>query len=364
MTVTLVLWAQNKVPAVEECVDLHGSDATIPLADVKLFANAADTTTFVSVFDLESGGWNKLSVKEDRLVIPDGISTILMRSPGVLSCPEFGEEIENIYRHLSFPSYEPQTPPSELTTAVHKQYLVEKRVVLWRNDRSPPVVFYVCMTRTFEINWSQETTLTAHLDGAFAFEMWELDIVRWSVMSVTETVRLPQDQRSLLLRRVGVKYTVGLGREIVALDAQVERFREQAEEPLLLRLLAKRTKPRNQVPNGDDASQAHAPVKIEGAEELQGAPALSSGALGNVTTERDVGAPAAGRETVSVVTKKRKVAFVGRVEDVEKVLKWKKRCGMPLGDVAESWRQVLPADLFEGPVLGDKEEDPIDVDAI
>ncbi|KAI1788289.1 hypothetical protein LXA43DRAFT_974884 [Ganoderma leucocontextum] len=344
MTVTLVLWAQNKVPAVEECVDLHGSDATIPLADVKLFANAADTTTFVSVFDLESGGWNKLSVKEDRLVIPDGISTILMRSPGVLSCPEFGEEIENIYRHLSFPSYEPQTPPSELTTAVHKQYLVEKRVVLWRNDRSPPVVFYVCMTRTFEINWSQETTLTAHLDGAFAFEMWELDIVRWSVMSVTETVRLPQDQRSLLLRRVGVKYTVGLGREIVALDAQVERFREQAEEPLLL--------------------QAHAPVKIEGAEELQGAPALSSGALGNVTTERDVGAPAAGRETVSVVTKKRKVAFVGRVEDVEKVLKWKKRCGMPLGDVAESWRQVLPADLFEGPVLGDKEEDPIDVDAI
>ena len=89
------------------------------------------------------------------------------------------------------------------------------------------------MTNRFEVNWSLETTVMAHLDGAFGFEMWELDIVRWTIMSATEKVRLPPDQRSILLRRVGVKYTVGLGREIIALEGQVERFRKELEEPLL-----------------------------------------------------------------------------------------------------------------------------------
>ena len=62
--------------------------------------------------------------------------------------------------------------------------------------------------------------------------------------------------------------------------------------------------------------------------------------------------------------KKRKVAFVGRTIDVERVLRWKKRSGIPLGDVDEQWRQVLPPELFQGPILGEKAGNPINVDEI
>ena len=114
----------------------NGPEATILLREITLLTSGADPVSFVSAFDVESGRWNKLRVEEDHLVIPGGINTVLMRNPGVLSCPEFGEELENIYRQLPLPSYEPQVPPSELTTPEQKRLLVEKRVVLWEKVRN------------------------------------------------------------------------------------------------------------------------------------------------------------------------------------------------------------------------------------
>ena len=113
-----------------------GPEAAILLRKVTFLTSSADLVPFVSAFDIESWRWNKLRVEEDLLVVPRGINTVLMRNPGVLSCPEFGEELENIYRHLPLPSYEPQVPPSELTTLDQKRYLVEKRVVLWEKVRN------------------------------------------------------------------------------------------------------------------------------------------------------------------------------------------------------------------------------------
>ena len=62
---------------------------------------------------------------------------------------------------------------------------------------------------------------------------------------------------------------------------------------------------------------------------------------------------------------KRKIAYVGGVEGVEKAIRWKRRCGIPLGEVAQEWRDVLPRELFTGQAtLGDRADEPIDVDAI
>ena len=73
----------------------------------------------------------------------------------------------------------------------------------------------------------------------------------------------------------------------------------------------------------------------------------------------------AGNEGSAAPAKKRRLAYVGSVEGVEKAIRWKRRCGIPLGDVAEEWRDVLPRDLFNAQAtLGDRADGPIDIDAI
>lgn len=85
----------------------------------------------------------------------------------------------------------------------------------------------------------------------------------------------------------------------------------------------------------------------------------SQGLSPNEAEEHDEGTRHIGIE----IPRKRKVSFIGSVENVEKVLRWKKRCGLPLGDVEDTWRAILPGDIFEGAVLGGQ-ANPINVDEI
>ena len=100
-------------------------------------------------------------------------------------------------------------------------------------DRALPKTFYITTTRSYQVDWTFETTLKEHLDGELALQMWSLADACWETIEMEGCSFLAQEQKSILLRAIGVKFTIGLGREIVALEGQVARFEAQEEEPLL-----------------------------------------------------------------------------------------------------------------------------------
>ncbi|EJF61436.1 hypothetical protein DICSQDRAFT_170188 [Dichomitus squalens LYAD-421 SS1] len=424
MHVTVLLWSKNDQLARSEVVEVSTKTPTIRLTDLRIIRAVDDDVAFVKMFDVENGTWKAIRIVEDGIKLPGAMSTLLVRVGGVTSCPEFGAELEEIYRSLEFPRYTPTTPPTTLITPITKQWLVEIRVVFWdkvcgssrhvvirtipgatsfAQDGSLPKVFNISTTRRFKINWSVDTTIEQYLGGRMAAQMWSLEDIRWETIDMYAESLLPQEQKSVLLRGIGVQFTVGLGREIVALEAQVERFRAQDEEPLLDEGLYEYSPPRrlrqkraatqsapaitHTVPapgggergnaavglsDGDPAKHvanedAPSRLKRDGSVKDSRKEALEGNELGSGSNAADQtkGAGDGSRGGDIVGTKRRRVTYAGIPEGVEQAQRWKKRCGMPLGDVVHERGDVLPSDLFStDKILGGSADQPIDVDAI
>ncbi|KAI0349252.1 hypothetical protein OH77DRAFT_1594341 [Trametes cingulata] len=193
---------------------------TVRLAEVlSLVADAVDgLDTDVEVWRMEIAGWRILPLKTGELCLGKGEEVVLVRLLGVEHCSNFSVELEMLYQCMHLPG-PLNIPEVDLRLpAVHGPFA---RVLLWQLDGVGPIAFLLPLKQTRLLRFDRFPEIRQHVtDVDFTMaHVWSFASTSWTLRKLEDDIELPANSNTLLVKKIDVYTTIGLGKEI----AMVER---------------------------------------------------------------------------------------------------------------------------------------------
>ncbi|KAI1782413.1 hypothetical protein LXA43DRAFT_1104099 [Ganoderma leucocontextum] len=153
---------------------------------------------------------------DDNILISHRYPVVLIRVLGVQSMPLFGYELEALYRGHGYPPLPLDLP--ETDNRVEENAVRQLRAIVWTESEKLPVVHRIMFNEDNTVRLASHYYLYVDLQEREHVERLIPERGDWEGAKSSARLSVEHEHDTILVRAYTAFITVGLGREIVALD--------------------------------------------------------------------------------------------------------------------------------------------------
>ncbi|KAH9855773.1 hypothetical protein C2E23DRAFT_549614 [Lenzites betulinus] len=274
MSTQITVWhKEDEVPVTRTVGEEHCA-GSIYLWNIEWLVETLQGMPFdlLDVWEVREARWRMVTFREGQVDVGGPPRVFLIRPLGVRRCKNFGVHLVDLYKSLTV-GFGDTTATTEYLH-ISGQDRERIRVVFWYSEQARGTAFEIKMPSSrsiclakfaddCELNNAVDSRAVrawrTHFDDVGAVNLWDSSACEWGFVNAASYLPLSENGRTLLVKKLEVGLTQGLGEELAAI--------EDNTSPNVLSNCERRSEPADALPN-PDARLARMPEPSESSVAL------------------------------------------------------------------------------------------------